>query len=35
VDSGLPLADMHAELDRLIESLRGRKGAVMEQLRHK
>jgi dephospho-CoA kinase len=35
VDSGLPLADMHAELDRLIESLRGRKGAVMERLRHK
>jgi dephospho-CoA kinase len=34
VDSGLPLADMHAELDRLLESLRGRKGAVMERLRH-
>jgi dephospho-CoA kinase len=35
VDSGLPLAGMHAELDRLIESLRDRKGAVMEQLRLK
>ena len=35
VDSGLPLADMHAELDRLIESLRGREGAVMERLRLK
>jgi dephospho-CoA kinase len=34
VDSGLPLADMHAELDRLLESLRRRKGAVMERLRH-
>lgn len=35
VDSGLPLAGMHAELDRLLESLRGRKGAVMERLRLK
>jgi dephospho-CoA kinase len=35
VDSGLPLPDMHAELDRLLESLRGRKGAVMERLRLK
>jgi dephospho-CoA kinase len=35
VDSGLSLADMHAELDRLLESLRGRKGAVMERLRLK
>ena len=35
VDSGLPLADMHAELDRLLESLRGRKGTVMERLRPK
>lgn len=33
VDSGLPLAGMHAELDRLLESLRGRKGTVMERLR--
>jgi dephospho-CoA kinase len=35
VDSALPLSAMHAELDRLIESLRGRKGAVMERLRSK
>ena len=35
VDSGLPLAGMHAELDRLLESLRGRNGAVMERLRLK
>jgi dephospho-CoA kinase len=35
VDSSLPLADMHAELDRFLESLRGRKGAVMERLRPK
>lgn len=35
VDSSLPLAKMHAELDRLLESLRGRKGAVMERLRSK
>lgn len=33
VDSALPLPAMHAELDGLIESLRGRKGAVMERLR--
>jgi dephospho-CoA kinase len=35
VDSALPLSAMHAELDRLIESLRGRQGAVMERLRSK
>lgn len=35
VDSGLPLADMHAELDRLLESLRGSEGTVMERLRLK
>jgi dephospho-CoA kinase len=35
VDSGLRLADMHAELDRLIESLRGLNGTVMERLRSK
>jgi dephospho-CoA kinase len=35
VDSGLPLADMHAQLDQLIESLRGRNGTVMERLRSK
>ncbi len=33
INSGLPLAGMHAELDRLLESLRGRKGTVMERLR--
>ena len=35
INSGLPLAGMHAELDRLLESLRGRKGTVMERLRSK
>jgi dephospho-CoA kinase len=35
VDSGLSLTDMHAEVDRLLESLRGREGAVMERLRLK
>jgi dephospho-CoA kinase len=35
VDSSLPLTDMHAELDRLLESLRGRKGTAMERLRSK
>jgi dephospho-CoA kinase len=35
VDSGLPLADMHAQLDQLIESLRGRNGTVMERLHSK
>ena len=35
VDSGLPLADMHAQLDQLIESLRGRNGTVIERLRSK
>ena len=34
VDSGSGLADMHAKIDTLIESLRGRKGRVMERLRH-
>jgi len=33
VDSGTGLADMHANIDRLIDSLRGRKGRVMERLR--
>ncbi|MFO7478374.1 MAG: dephospho-CoA kinase [Methyloceanibacter sp.] len=33
VDSSLPLADMHAEIDTLIESLRTREGRVMQQLR--
>ena len=35
VDSGLPLDAMHAELDRLLESLRGHEGTVMERLRSK
>jgi dephospho-CoA kinase len=35
VDSSLPLADMHAEVDRLLESLRSREGSVMERLRLK
>ena len=34
VDSGTGLADMHREIDTLIESLRGRPGRVMERLRH-
>lgn len=34
VDSSTGLADMHAKIDTLIESLRGRKGRVMERLRH-
>jgi dephospho-CoA kinase len=34
VDSSTGLADMHREIDKLIDSLRGRKGRVMERLRH-
>ncbi len=34
VDSGVGLAHMHEQIDRLIESLRGRPGHVMERLRH-
>ncbi len=34
VDSGTGLADMHREIDTLIESLRGRPGRVMERLRY-
>jgi dephospho-CoA kinase len=34
VDSGSGLAHMHAEIDKLIESLKGRQGRVMERLRH-
>ena len=34
VDSGTGLADMHREIDTLIELLRGRPGRVMERLRH-
>ncbi len=33
VDSGKSIADMEAEIDRLIESLGGRQGHVMERLR--
>jgi len=33
VDSGASLADMHEEIDRLIESLQNREGSVMERLR--
>jgi len=34
VDSGETLADMEREIDKLIESLEGRPGRVMERLRH-
>jgi dephospho-CoA kinase len=34
VDSGTSLENMHAQLDRLIESLQTREGEVMERLRH-
>lgn len=34
VDSGTTLAEMNAKIDRLIESLAGRKGEVMDQLRN-
>ena len=34
VDSSTSLADMHEEIDRLIESLRQREVRVMERLRH-
>jgi dephospho-CoA kinase len=33
VDSGTTLENLHAQLDRLIESLQTRKGQVMERLR--
>lgn len=33
VDSSTSLADMHAEIDKLIESLQDREGSVMERLR--
>jgi dephospho-CoA kinase len=35
VDSSASLADMHAQIDRLLESLEGREGRVMERLRQK
>jgi dephospho-CoA kinase len=34
VDSGKSSADMEAEIDRLLESLEGKQGHVMERLRH-
>ena len=34
VDTGTTLADMQAQVDKLIESLKGREGRVMERLRH-
>jgi len=33
VDSGKSIADMEAEIDRLVESLDGKQGHVMERLR--
>jgi dephospho-CoA kinase len=35
VDSGTSLERMRIEIDRLIESLKGREGRVMDRLRHK
>jgi dephospho-CoA kinase len=35
VDSSLGLADMRVEIDKLVESLKGRDGRVMDQLRRK
>ena len=34
VDSGTSLKDMHAQIDTLLESLKGRNGTVMQRLRH-
>ncbi len=34
VDSGTSLADMRAQIDKILESLVGRKGRAMERLRH-
>jgi dephospho-CoA kinase len=34
VDSGTGLAHMHYQIDKLVDSLRGREGRVMERLRH-
>jgi dephospho-CoA kinase len=34
INSGTSLEDMHAEIDKLIESLKRREGRVMERLRH-
>jgi dephospho-CoA kinase len=35
VDSGISLADMRIEIDKLIESLKSRDGRVMDRLRRK
>jgi dephospho-CoA kinase len=35
INSGTSLEDMHADLDRLIESLQDREGRVMERLRRR
>ena len=35
VDSGTSLQDMQIEIDRLIESLKSRKGRVMDRLRRR
>jgi dephospho-CoA kinase len=35
VDSGTTLADMQAQIDKILESLRAREGRVMERLRQK
>lgn len=34
VDTGRTLADMRAQIDKILESLEGREGRVMERLRH-
>ena len=34
VDSDASIADMEAEIDRLLESLKGKQGRIMERLRH-
>jgi dephospho-CoA kinase len=34
VDSGKSLADMQGQIDKILDSLRGRQGRVMERLRH-
>jgi len=34
VDSGRSLADMQDQIDKILDSLQGRKGRVMERLRH-
>jgi dephospho-CoA kinase len=34
VDSGTTLADMERQIDKILDSLQGREGRVMERLRH-